>query len=270
MRLNRCAALLVLLAGCTEKPRAMSMDFAAYGDCRHNIKTHTQICKSIAAAAPRFVMVTGDIVDHADKSELWAAWREATKELRAKAKYFCAAGNHDLGDGSLFLKELSMDRLYADRREGEFHVFILDSNEGFSDPRQLAWLEKTAAASDARHKFAVFHHPSFMIDRTRGHEATPIREAIHSVLRRHHFCAAFCGHQHAFYTTRRDGIRYVVTAGGGAPLWDLDPSLGLPEDQWRKMFHFVGFRVEGSRINGHVFDPDGVEVEDLAFTLCEH
>lgn len=263
-------ALLFAAAGCGEKKRAAVIDFAAYGDCRHNIKTHTRICASITAAAPKFVLVTGDMVDHADSPELWAGWREATKELRAKAKYYCAAGNHDLAEDNLFQKELGMDRLYYDRREGDIHIFILDSNEKFADPRQLEWLEKTAAASDARHKFAVFHHPPFMIDRDRGQEAKPIREAIHPILTKHRFCAAFCGHQHSFYTTVRDRVRYVITAGGGAPLWELDPSLGLPEDRWRKFHHFVGFQFAGARIIGHVYDTDGIEAEDLTFTLCKH
>lgn len=263
-------ALFLSLAGCTERKQVSPLDFAAYGDCRHNKKTHTEICASIAAAGPRFVLATGDMVDHGDAPELWAGWRDTTRDLRSKSKYYCAAGNHDLGEGSLFLQEMGLDRLYYDQREGDFHVFILDSNDRFADPRQLEWLERTASASDAKHKFAVFHHPPFMIDRKRGEEAKPIREAIHPLLVKLRFCAAFCGHQHAFYTTKRDGVRYVVTAGGGAPLWDLEPSLGLPSDQWRKFYHFVGFRFATPRITGHVFGSDGVEAEDLAFTLCEH
>jgi len=71
-------------------------------------------------------------------------------------------------------------------------------------------------------------------------------------------------------TTGDFEYRYVVTAGGGAPLYSIDASLGLKEDLSRKFFHFVGFKIAGTRIEGHVYDPDGVEDLSLAFKLCEH
>jgi 3',5'-cyclic AMP phosphodiesterase CpdA len=262
--------LLAALAGCGEKIRASGLDFAAYGDCRHRRPIHQELCHSMAAASPKYVLVTGDLVDYADRPEQWVEWKADTEELRAKAKYYCAAGNHDLGEGNLFQKALGIERLYFDIREGDTHIFILDSNSKFTDPRQLEWLEQTAAASTARHKFAVFHHPPFMLSPERNAEQAPIRAAIHPLLVKHRFCAAFCGHQHAFYTTVRDNLRYVVTAGGGAPLWDLDRSLGMPSDLNRKFFHFVGFRISGKTIEGHVYGTDGVEDPDLRFILCSH
>ncbi len=109
-----------------------------------------------------------------------------------------------------------------------------------------------------------------MIDDKRGKEADDIRPRIHPLLVKLKFCAAFCGHQHSFYSTLRDGVRYVVTAGGGAPLWKIDPSLGQKGDLAKKFHHFVGFKVAGPKIEAHVYGEDGGEDEDLAFTLCEH
>jgi hypothetical protein len=261
----------LLATGCKDKvPPAAGIDFAAYGDCRHRRAVHQEICRSIAAAAPKYVIVTGDLVDYADRAEEWAEWKADTEALRAKVKYHCAAGNHDLGEGNLYQKTLGIDRLYFDRREGDVHLFILDSNDMFADPRQLEWLEQTASASTARHKFAAFHHPPFSISPKRGHEAEPVRNRIHALLVKLKFCAAFCGHQHGFYTTMRDNLRYVVTAGGGAPLWDLDKSLGLPSDLTRKFFHYTGFKISEKKIQGFVFEKDGVEDPGLRFTLCEH
>ena len=84
------------------------------------------------------------------------------------------------------------------------------------------------------------------------------------------FCAAFCGYQHGFYSTLRDGVRYVVTAGGGAPLWKIDPALGQAGDLSRKFYHFCGFTVAGKKIEARVFEKDGSEATELRFTLCEH
>src|SRR5437660_1538422 len=98
--------LLATLTNCKEKVQASGLDFAAYGDCRHRRAIHQELCRSMAAAAPKFLLVTGDLVDHADLAQQWAEWKADTEDLRGKTKYYCAAGNHDLAEGNLFLKTL--------------------------------------------------------------------------------------------------------------------------------------------------------------------
>jgi len=268
LRLFAAAALLAL-AACGEKKRAAGLDFAAYGDCRHQPDVHRRIANSIAASGARFTLVTGDLVETPEDPAAWSEFRDIVKELR-KRPYDCAVGDHDPGEKKNFQKELGLQRLYYDRKDGDFHVFVLDSCGKFNDRDQLDWLEKTAAASTAKHKIAVFHHPPFLIKSSRVAEAEELRPKIHPLLVKLKFCAAICGHQHAFYTTLRDGVRYVVTAGGGAPLYSIDLGLGQKGDLAKKFHHFVGFTVAGPKILGRVYDPDGGEEESLAFTLCEH
>ena len=265
---------ILLAAGCSKEPANLPpFDFAAYGDCRHNEKVHREIVGHLVRTHPKFVLVTGDLVDHPDQPENWQTFRDIAKDLRAQSDYLCAVGDHDWEkSGDAFLKEFKLEKWYFDRRIGDVHVFVLDSRAFFKDAPQVEWLEKTAAASTAVHKFAVFHHPPFIVDSEAKHvaQAEGIRPQIHPLLVKLKFCAAFCGHQHGFYSTARDGVRYVVTAGGGAPLWNIDPSLGKPGDVARKFFHFLGFTVAGKRIEARVFAKDGTEAEDLRFTLCEH
>jgi len=266
-----CAAL-VLLAACGRKEaagRAAGLDFAAYGDCRHQTDIHAKIATSIASAGAAFVLVSGDLVDAPDDPQAWVEFREAAKGL-LKRPYYCAPGDHDTGPKNLYQKEFGLERMYYDKVEGDCHLFMLDSCGSFEEPDHMAWLEKTAAASTSKHKIAVFHHPPFGIHGRRVGQADAIRPKIHPLLVKLKFCGAICGHQHAFYTTLRDGVRYVVTAGGGASLYNIEPSLGIDGDQSRKFFHFVGFRKTGSRIDGRVYDVDGIEDESLSFKFCEH
>ena len=265
------AALAALAAGCGGKPPPLpAFDIVVYGDSRHQSDVHRRVAARIAQTAPACVLSTGDLVDHPDEGPLWAEFRDAVKEIRARTVFCSAPGDHDLGPGRLFLKEMGTERLYYDRRAGDVHVFILDSSSQFRDADQVAWLEKTASASDAPHKLAVFHRPPFTIDPKRLADAEQIRPQIHGLLVKLRFCAAFNGHTHAFYATVRDGVRYVITAGGGAPLRTVDPTLGLPGDLSRTFYHFIGLHVDPKRIRARVFDSGGVEAADLAFTVCEH
>ncbi|HEV3026140.1 MAG TPA: metallophosphoesterase [Planctomycetota bacterium] len=264
------ASILILLASCGKKEnRAANLDFAAYGDCRHGVEVHRRIAKSLEASGARYLLVSGDLVDAPDDPADWDEFRDITKDLR-KRPYYCAPGDHDLGSKNLYEKELGLDRLYFDKLEGDCHIFVLDSNGSFSEGGQLDWLEKTASRSTARHRIAVFHHPPFGIHVRRSGQVEEIRPRIHPLLVKLKFCAAICGHQHSFYTTLRDGVRYVVTAGGGASLYNLDSSLGQQGDQYRKFHHFVGFTFGGSGINARVYDLDGIEDESLAFKVCQH
>jgi hypothetical protein len=252
------------------RPDLPAIDFGLYGDCRSGHDVHRAICASLVAMKPKFVAISGDLVDWGDDEDDWVVFREITKDLRSKTEYLPAPGNHDVSFAKKFEKEFGLERSYYDRRLGDFHLFLLDSNDNFTDAPQLEWLEKTARASDAKHKFAVFHHSAFAIEPYGEFLTRMVRDRIHKRLVELKFCAAFCGHHHHFYTTRRDGLRYVVTAGAGAILYPLDPEKAMPGDLFRKLHHFVGCNVTEKGISARVFEPDGREVPELAFPLCEH
>ena len=278
------AATLLLLGACSRSPeppvqlkapaaptpQAVALDFAAYGDCRSGHDIHRRICGSMLRSGAKYVVVSGDLVDWGDDEDDWKIWREVTKDLRAKAAYLAAPGNHDVSRNRAFEREFGVERSWYDKRMGDVHLFLLDSNEYFAEAEQLAWLEKTAGASDARHKIAAFHHPPWSLDSFGEYEEKAVRERLHPLLVKLKFCAAFAGHHHSFYATKRDGVRYVVTAGGGAHLYRQTASRAIAGDLFRSFHHFVGGVVGPKGIAARVFDPDGLEAPDLAFPLCEH
>lgn len=265
------AALALAAAGCGSETPPSPVDLAVYGDCRQFAKIHRRICASIAARSPQVVVVTGDLTNHPDDPKLWGNFKDITHVLRDRFPFLTAIGNHDADPSNAhYLREMNLEKTYYERKIGDFHLFVLDSTGVFKDREQLNWFEKAAEASRAKHKIAIFHHPPFVLDRKRMAEAPDVRANLHPLLVRLKFCGAFCGHQHAFYYTRRDGIPYVVTGGGGSALGDLDTSLEAPGDLSRSIYHFVGLRVQGPRVEGRVYEPDGGEVADLAFPLCDH
>jgi len=268
------AAAALALSGCAEKTPPAPVDLAVYGHCRQYAKIHRQIAASIATRNPKAVVVAGDLVNRPEDQKQWDLFKKITGIYSGKVPMLPLVGNHDVHptDGNkAFLRETGLAKSWYDRQIGDFHFFVLDSINSFQDDReQLDWLQKTAEASTAKHKFAAFHHPPFIIDPKRLQEAPMVLKNLHPLLVKMKFCAGLCGHQHAFYYTRRDGIPYVVTGGGGSALGDLEPSLGIKGDLSRSFYHFVGLKVVGPKIEGHVYEPDGDEVAELAFPVCDH
>ncbi|HLF93847.1 MAG TPA: metallophosphoesterase, partial [Planctomycetota bacterium] len=131
----------------TPPPAPPPFDFAAYGDCRSDHDVHGRICASILRSRPKFVMVSGDLVDFGESAEDWKTFRAVTKELRSRTEYWAAPGNHDVSSDRAFEKEFGLEKPYADRRSGDIHVFLLDSNAYFAEAEQVKWLDEKAAAS---------------------------------------------------------------------------------------------------------------------------
>ena len=98
--------------GCSEKKPAVlpTFDFAAYGDCRHNEGVHREIAANLVRAHPKFVLVTGDLVDQPDREAEWQTFRDIAKDLRAQSEYLCAVGDHDWEKVDTFLEEFKLDR----------------------------------------------------------------------------------------------------------------------------------------------------------------
>ena len=268
----------IFLASCTPRtaevpapqPAAPTTStFALYGDCRDGHDVHRKICDSIAKSDAGFVINTGDLVADSRSPDLWTKYNEITKDLRAKVPIWSSKGNHDHRDGgAAFLRQFGLEKAYFDKRFGPIHFFFLDTCA--LDDAQLRWFETAATASDAPHKVAVFHHPPFTMMPGRVKDAAMIREKLHGLLGKLKFCGALCGHDHNFYMTRRDGLSYVISGGGGAPLYDMDDSLAQKGDLWKRANHYEIFTARPASLTAKVYAPDGSEMTHLAFTFCKH
>ena len=241
--------------------------FALYGDTRDGHEVHAAILGRILRSGAKFVVSTGDLAYSADDDAAWNKWLELTKELRAKLPLFAAKGNHDDGRLGRFEAQFKLDKPYYDRVKGPLHFVFLDTNDLTDD--QITWMKKTAGDSKSPVRIAVMHHPCFTLTGWRAKEAAQTHDKLHALLRELKFDAVFCGHDHSFYSTVRDDLRYVVTGGGGAPLYDIDEKRAQKGDLFRKFNHYLIVTVDLKKITAAVFDRDGKEAADLRFTIWE-
>ncbi len=242
--------------------------FALYGDMRSGHEAHAAVLKQILATEAKFVITTGDLSYRADDDASWAKWQEITEGVRTKLPYYSAKGNHDVGKKGRFETEFKLESAYFDKVLGNIHFFFIDSNAW--NEAQSDWLKKAVAASTSTHRLAVLHHPCFTLTPFRQKESAGTREKLHALLRELRVCAVLCGHDHVFYTTRRDDLRYVTTGGGGAPLYEASDKLAQEGDLFRKFHHYLLVTVEESSLSARVFDNEGKEAEELKFGLCAH
>lgn len=246
------------------------LHFAVYGDTRSQPDKHRAVVAQMVKARPEFVLQTGDLVggDGSDPK----AWDEAFEiiaPLRALGPYYMAMGNHDRGNPNV-ARQLDLpadERMYYTVSRGNCLFVVLNTNtirRSGQDEEQVAWFKQQLRAASAAHVFVLMHHPPYTIGSYRPGDLT-VRKRLLPILKQYPVDAVFSAHDHNYYRTRRDGITFIVTAGGGAPLYDQHPELAQEGDVYKKSYHFVDVTVTGSSVAMRAIDEQGRELD--SFTL---
>jgi hypothetical protein len=208
--------------------------FALYGDMRGGHGTHARIVKSIAKEAPDFVVLTGDLVLRGSDGGDWQRFFNVAAELLSRVAYYPAAGNHDMGKSGV--ERRRMKELFAlfagpDSRPAwgqwysfdiaDIHFIMLDSN-AYEAKEQLDWLDEELrhiAKKKPRATFVLTHDGPYSRGLHRGnpfaaqHYAPKLAAANVTYL--------FSGHDHLYQRGRAGGLDYIVSGGGGAPLYSV-------------------------------------------------
>ncbi|MEZ4402878.1 MAG: metallophosphoesterase [Kofleriaceae bacterium] len=201
-----------------------------YGDVRGGHRVHAALVDRLVAEAPDAVLASGDLVLRGADEADWQQFFAVTAPLIASIPYYPAVGNHDLGRaGDLarrFVDHFALPPGPSDRPPGaawysfelgDVHVVMLDSN-AYDDARQRAWLEADLRAADgARAIIAVTHDGPFSRG-THGGNQQAVRDYV-PILVRHRVTLLVSGHDHLYQRGRQDGLAWVVSGGGGAPLY---------------------------------------------------
>ena len=230
--------------------------FAAYGDTRTGHDIHREILKGVTSFQPALVLQTGDLVAKGGDEEQWKTFDEITGDMRRQIPYYPAHGNHDVGpfyEQRVTQPVLSGNKLYYSFEKGNLHFISIDTQQAL-DPAstQGRWLEADLARARSEGKFIVpFFHKAIYSTGPHADESdvVALQAILHPLFKKYEVRLAFEGHDHIYYRTVRDGITYVVTGGGGAPLYDGEhPELGVPGDVFEKVNHFCVADVYPDRV----------------------
>ncbi len=191
------------------------------------------------------VFTTGDnVYDYGDPDEFEEKFFEPYRCLLENGVRFHAAlGNHDVqtDNGRPELEEPAFGmprRNYVIRHRGVRFV-VADSTD--LDP---AWLRRATVAQDGDEWTLVFfHHPVYSVG---DHGSTPgYRPALPRMFRNRDVDLVLNGHDHLYSVTRPlRRIRYLVTGGGGAPLYACGDAWFVATCKSRHHFTYVVVRAD--------------------------
>ena len=250
---------------------SQGFDFVVYGDTEKRLEEHKKLVDAILAVNPELVLNTGDLVSRGDSKRLWDEFWGIIGELANEIPYYTVRGNHDTGRKNYYQERFAPPNnsgtdLYYSFDHKNAHFIALDTNIPYErESPQHDWLVKDLSSTKAQYVFVFFHHPLFSIRKRRSNNEKLIT-AFHELFVKRGVRAVFCGHDHLYYRTIRDGVAYITTAAGGSKLADVDLDLPhLEDDVWGKFHHFILMTVSGSVVKGKVIDIEG-EMQD-AFTV---
>ena len=248
-----------------------------YGDVRGGHDTHRRLVEAMLGEGLDLVAVTGDLVARGTDDGDWQRFLAVARELLAQVRYVTAVGNHDRGwvrdEPRLFALPPGppgrpANTYWYSVDVADVHVVVLDSN-AYELPEQEQWLEADLAAARARGVraiLAITHDGPYSRGIHRGNQRA--RERYVPILVRHHVDLIAAGHDHLYQRGEADGIRYVVSGGGGAGLYR--PSCGTrgkprcPDDGMQKLavaHHYIVVTLDRESLELCARQEDGTLLE---------
>ncbi len=250
--------------------RSTPFRFAVYGDSRSDPESHGKVVEGIVAAKPRIVINVGDVVGNGDNYEQWGReFLQPAAKLMRSIPLYVSIGNHERNSHWFY------DYLSAPEPEnwysfdyGNSHFVIIDTNQDYKPGSpQREWLEadlSSERAQKATWLFCFFHHPPYSEGwDSPGYDGEPdARRYLMPLLEKYGVDMAFSGHTHDYERGFMNGVHYIITGGGGAPL-----------DRWyrgfehivisRFVYHFCTVDVNGGTLKLEAHLPDGTVFDSM-------
>ncbi|MEI6467560.1 MAG: metallophosphoesterase family protein [Verrucomicrobiota bacterium] len=238
--------------------------FAAWGDNRSQPERHAEVAAALTKFKPDFILNTGDLVAYGPGEPLWTQFFEIERALLRASPVYAVPGNHEMNASAYFAYFPFPHDFTFDY--GDAHFVALDSNLSAANlAKQVEWLKADLAAhQSARWRIVFLHHPVYTCtDRpARRGEAEVTRKRLEQTLQDGRVQLVLSGHDHNYQRHEAEGITYIVTGGGGAPLYDLKAD--TPNVKAAKAaHHHVEVSVQQDLMKVRAVEPTGAVIDSF-------
>jgi len=288
----------------TARAPGESFSFAVAGDNRPASDTVVQpaiwgtIVGQMAAENVDLALDVGDIIYGTGSDTLaqnvakYEGLFAVTKQLTYSTPYYVAAGNHErlnyANSKAGYDQEFTFPvnngadaatygEHYYSFNNGDTHFIALSTEipgqEGMITGNQKAWLEADLAAMDKSWIIVFMHRPLF----SGAHTGDPWvntgnltgqqnKADIHALFLQYGVDIVFEGHDHYYLRHEEDGIQYLITGGGGAPISGT-PALGPGDVFSAGSYEHVKVDETASSLAVSVIDSTGATLEGFSMAV---
>lgn len=274
------------------------LKFFVYGDTRADTGIHDLISGAMIAdysADPEFQTISLFTGDHVSFGAYDSSWQNdffssSTLNIRkrmAEVPFISCLGNHELYlnnysgldlETTLFGKYFPfpfVERRYWSFDYGPVHVTVLDQYPdyyvmippiGYLDAAQIAWLEEDLSNTDKLWKIIIMHEPGWSCEGSSSGYSHPNNPDVQNLLQplceQYGVQIVFTAHNHYYARACKNGIFHITTAGGGAPLYDIEEE--FPNVMHTKhIHHYCRVVIEDTLINIEAVGIDGTLIDEF-------
>lgn len=250
----------------TAPDQAEPFRFAVIGDTRTGHPLHKQLITHMKKHDPALILNSGDLVGDGRQQPDWDMFWDITTPIARSVPYYPCLGNHEK-NSDLYFQYFSLpqtgdgEKQYTFSYAGAWYI-VLDTNSGYATfPQQKKWLTKALQIGQKYDFiFVLFHNPVYSSsDRDPN---TNLQAVLTPLFEKYGVSAVFNGHDHFYERSMKNGIPYIISGGGGAPLYD--PDHVTPESVVRaKTNQFMIVEINGKKAVLKTFDINNKVIDEL-------
>lgn len=178
------------------------------------------------------VIHLGDIISTPDHPEEYGPFKALSKLFVPRDRLYVTIGNHDVDDEISMLHayrvfpEVGPQGYYSRIIDNCYCIFLNSEDQSEGGNRlgasQREWLLKELSSPEsqaAKYRLVMVHKPIFPQNQ---HKDDPLADAeeLHALFVQYKVNMVLSGHEHAYSRITRDGVEYLMSGGGGSPLYN--------------------------------------------------
>lgn len=242
-----------------------SSPIAIYSDTRSQNPPHRAIVKRIIDINPHTVFHIGDMVNDGDKEKDWEKFFGITKEMRKNTNFYPALGGHDKHAQIYFDNfDLPNNERWYSVKINEINFIILESNYDLNpESEQYKWLKSELEKNKNKHKFTIIlYHETLFSTGKHPEDRHGNKKYLIPLFEENNVDIVFTSENHGYERSKVNNIYYIVTAGGGAPLYDKARE-SLHSQVFAKKFNFVTLDIKDNKLEIKVWDLGDEVIDEL-------